>query len=218
MGPELLLLLIPFAACLGIFWVILRTSAGRIARQYRLLAERFGLELDQPAARMGGFVRPDPSAYGDYRGREVSFSAPGKGFKGTRQIESLLKVGLKDRRLRAQLAPTGPLGGLRQRDSGGQDRWKSGQEVFDQAVDVRTNDARALATALSDERLTWLAGTLKKTKASLYIGDGTIAYAKLGLIADDATRKTFEEVVEFLCDFAEAVEEAGGGEGPAGGE
>ena len=206
MGPELLLLLLPLAACLGIFWIILKFSSARITSQYRLLAERFGLELDQPPPRAGGFVRPDPSLYGHYRGREVSFSAPGKGLKGTRQTESVLKVELKDRTLRAQLAPTGLLGGLSQRDSGGQSRWKSGDASFDQAVDVRANHAATLAEVLTDERRSWLAGQLKKSKASLYIGDGTIAYAKLGLIADAGTRQMFEEVVEHLCDFAEAVE------------
>ncbi|MCH7226734.1 hypothetical protein [Haloferula sp. A504] len=207
MGPELLLLLLPLAACLGIFWIILRFSSARIANQYRLLSERFGLELDQPPAKMAGFVRPDPSLYGRYRGRELSFSAPGKGLKGTRQIESVVKLELRNRQLKAQMAPSGLLGGLRQRDSRGQDRWKSGEATFDQAVDVRTNEPKTLEEVLTDDRRTWLAGNLKSLKGSVYVGDGTIAYAKLGLIADDATRLKFEEVVDFLCDFAEAVED-----------
>ncbi|BCX49610.1 hypothetical protein HAHE_35180 [Haloferula helveola] len=206
MGPESLLLILPVAGCLGIFWIILKFSSSRIATQYRLLAERFGLELDQPPVKMGGFVRPDPSLHGEYRGREVSFSAPGKGLKGTRQIESLVKLELKDRRLRAQMAPAGLLGGLRQRDSGGKGRWKSGDEAFDEAVDVRTGNPAILQEVLTDERRKWLASALKKSKATLYIGDGAIAWAKLGLIADEATRLRFEEVVEFFCDFAEAVE------------
>lgn len=206
MGPELLLLLLPLAACLGIFWILLKFSAAKITGQHRLLAERFGLELDQAPPRAGGFVRPDPSLYGHHRGREISFSAPGKGLKGTRQTESVLKVELKDRTLRAQMAPSGLLGGLSQRDSGGQSRWKSGDASFDQAVDVRANHAATLTGVLTDERRSWLTGNLKKTKASIYIGEGTIAYAKIGLIADAGTREMFEEVVEFLCDFAEAVE------------
>lgn len=205
MGPELLLLLVPLVLCLGIFWIIFKFSSAKIATQYRLLGERFGLELDQPPPRMAGFVRPDPSLYGHYRGREVSFSAPGKGLKGTRQIETLLKLELKDGKLQAQMAPSGLLGGLRQRDSG-QRRWTSGDEAFDQAVDVRTNHAMTLAAVLTDERRAWLAANLKKSRASIYVADGTIAYPKLGLIADEATRRKLEEVVEFLCDFAEAVE------------
>lgn len=206
MGPELFLLIIPLAACLGIFWVALKFSSAKIATQHRLLAERFGLEFNQPPTKVGGFVRPEPTVYGHYRGREMSFSAPGKGLKGSRQIESLLKLELKDRELRAQMAPTGLLGSLSQRDSGGQSRWKSGDGVFDQAVDVRTNHAMTLAAALTDECRTWLAANLKKSKFTLYVGDGTIAFAKLGLIAEDATRLKFEEAVELLCDFAEAVE------------
>jgi len=206
MGLELLRLILPLLACLAIFWGILKVSSSRIANQHRLLAKHFDLEFDQATPTMAGFVRPEPTVYGHYRGRETSFSAPGKGLKGSRQIESLLKLELKDRRLKAQLAPTGVLGGFRQRDSGGQARWKSGDENFDQAVDVRTNHADILAAALTDERRAWLAKHLKKSKASIYIGDGTIAYAKLGLIANEATRLDFEEVVEFLCDFAELVE------------
>ena len=206
MGPELLLLLLPLAACMGIFWIILRFSSARITNQHRILAERFDLEFSQLPATMGGFVRPEPTVYGAYRGREISFSAPGKGLKGSRQIESLLKLELRDRRLKVQMAPTGLLGGLRQRDSGGLSRWKSGDEGFDRAVDVRTSHGEVLNGVLTEERRTWLADRFKRSKASLYVGDGTIAYAKLGLIGDEATRLQFEEMVEFLCDFAESLE------------
>ena len=50
------------------------------------------------------------------------------------------------------------------------------------------------------------ASNLKKSKATLYIGGGNLAYAKLGLIADEATRKDFEAAAEFLCDLAESAE------------
>lgn len=206
MGPEILLAVALIAGGAAVYWIILSYSAGKIAAHYRLLAARFGLELEQPTARMRGFVRPDPSVYGQYRGREISISAAGTGIKNTRQIESLLKVELKYRELSAQLSTTGLLGGLRQRSREGQVRWKSGDEAFDRSVDVRTNQAVTLADVLTDERRGWLARTLKDSQATIYIGNGIIAYAKLGLIADDATRLKFEAVVEFLCDLAEAVE------------
>lgn len=205
MGAEILRLLVPLALCLGIFWVILKASSARIANQHRLLAERFGLEIDQPPPKMGGFIRTDPSLYGRYRGRELSFSAPGKGLKGSRQIESLVKLELRDRTLRAQMTPKGLLRSFGQR-AGGLARWMSGDEAFDQAVDVRADHSRILEAVLTVERRARLAEHLRKSKATLYIGDGTIAYAKLGLIADEATRRQAEEVVEFLCDLAEAVE------------
>jgi hypothetical protein len=59
---------------------------------------------------------------------------------------------------------------------------------------------------LTEERRTWLASNLKKSKATLYIGGGNLAYAKLGLIANEATRKDFEAAAEFLCALAESVE------------
>jgi hypothetical protein len=155
---------------------------------------------------MKGFIRPEPSVYGSYRGREMSISVPGKGLQNTRQIESVLKLELKGSQLNAQLTAAGPLGGLRQRDSGGQARWKSGDERFDSAIDVRTDQAGALAALLTEKRRVWLSSTLKKSKATLYIGAGNIAYAKLGLIANEAARKDFEAASEFLCDLAETIE------------
>ncbi|MEM7386941.1 MAG: hypothetical protein AAF514_18535, partial [Verrucomicrobiota bacterium] len=174
-------------------------------KQYQALSTRFGLDLEQMPPQMGGFIRPEPSAYGIYREREISFSAPGKGLTGTRQTESVLKVEVKDRTLRGQISASGLLG-LGQRGHGGQARWQSGDETFDGAVDVRTDQGEVFAKVLTRERQRQLAAILKASKATLYIAKGTIAYAKMGLIADDRTRQGFEEVVEFLCDFAEAVE------------
>jgi hypothetical protein len=118
----------------------------------------------------------------------------------------VLKLELKGSQLSAQLTAAGPLGGLSQRDSRGQARWKSGDERFDQTVDVRTDHSEILVALLTEERRKWLASNLKKSKATLYIGGGNLAYAKLGLIANEATRKDFEAAAEFLCDLAESAE------------
>ena len=206
MGPEIFIVVALVVVGTAIFWIILKHSAGKIAAQHSLLAERFGLEIDQPPVKMKGFLRPDPSVFGEYRGREISFSAMGKGIKETRQIESLLKVQLRNRTLSAELVTKGPFGGLRQSESKGQVRWVSGDEAFDKAVDVRTNQGTTLAEVLTDERRAWLANTLKTSRATIYVGDGIIAYAKQGLIADDSTRQKFEEVAEHLCDLADAIE------------
>ena len=115
------------------YWIALKNSSEKIGRQFQILSERLELQLDQPMPKMGGFLRPEPSLYGTYRGREMSISVPGKGLQNTRQIETLLKIGITDKNISAQLTATGPLGGLRQRDSGKQARWKSGDEKFDNA-------------------------------------------------------------------------------------
>jgi hypothetical protein len=52
----------------------------------------------------------------------------------------------------------------------------------------------------------WLTSNLKRSKATLYIGGDNLAYAKIGLIANEDTRKDFETAAEFLCDLAESVE------------
>jgi hypothetical protein len=206
MESKIIFIIALIIAVVAVYWIVLKCAAEKIATQYQLLAERFGLELNQPDVKMGGFIRPEPSVYGNYRDREISISVPGKGLQNTRQIESVLKLELKGSLLSAQLTAAGLLGGLRQRDSGGQRRWKSGDEAFDSTVDVRTDQGEALASLLTEERRRWLTGTLKKSKATLYIGSDNLAYARLGLIANEATRKDFEAAAEFLCDLAESVE------------
>ena len=206
MGSEIIFIVALIIAVVAVYWIVLKSSAEKIASQYQLLAERFGLELNQPDVKMGGFIRPEPSVYGNYRDREISISVPGKGLQNTRQIESVLKLELKGSQLSAQLTAAGLLGGLRQRDSGGQRRWKSGDEAFDSTVDVRTDQGEVLKDVLDDARKAWLTKTLKKSKATLYIGDGNLAYARLGLLGSDSTREDFEAATEFLCDLAETLE------------
>jgi hypothetical protein len=206
MGSEITFVIALIIAVVAIYWIILKNSADKIASHYQQLAKRFGLELEQVAPKMAGLIRPEPSVYGNYRGREISVSVPGKGLQNTRQVESVLKVGVENKELSAQLTATGLLAGLSQRDSGGQKRWKSDDEAFDNAIDVRTNQGGTLEALLTDERRQWLASTLKRSKATIYIGTGTLAFAKLGLIGNEATRLDFEAAAEFLCDLAETVE------------
>jgi hypothetical protein len=206
MGSEIIFIIVLIIAVALVYWIVLKSSAEKIATQYQLLAARFELALNQSAAKMRGFIRPEPSVYGSYRGREMSISVPGKGLQNTRQIESVLKLELKGSLLSAQLTAAGPLSGLRQRGSHSQARWKSGDEHFDSAIDVRTDHGGALTALLTEERRMWLTSNLKRSKATLYIGGDNLAYAKIGLIADETTRKDFEEAAEFLCDLAESVE------------
>ncbi len=208
MLPSILLVLILVCGVAAIFWIILKTSAQKIEAQYALLAEKLELELNVPKPTMIGFVRAEPSLYGRHGGREVSISAPGKGLQNTRQIETVLKLEIKDRQLAAQLTTNGLLGGLRQRDSSGMDRWKSGEAAFDAAVDVRTNDTRLLDRLIDSALQDGLMAILKQGKGSIYIGGGVIAYAELGLIADAGRRERFENTLKLLQQLAGAIEAA----------
>lgn len=206
MGTEIAFVLALAVAVAAIFWLILRNASEKITVQYQALSEQLGLELNVPEAKMLGFMRPEPSTFGTYRGRELSISVPGKGLQNTRQIETVLKIELRNKELRAQFTGAGLMGRMKQRDSGGQTRWTSGNAAFDAAIDVRSNQGERLAHILKDGHLNWIATTLKKNKGSLYIGNGTLVYTELGLISDEATRNRFAQVIEFLCDFAETIE------------
>ena len=191
---------------LSLFWIILKSSSIKIQAQYTQLAGKLGIELHTPPPKLGGFIRSEPLVFGIYRGREISFSAPGKGLQNTRQIETVLKIELRNRVLNVQFAPTGIMGSLGQRDSGELALWKSGDITFDAAIDVRSNQNNRLKSLLRPNMLQFLVQSLKKQSARLYIGNGVIAYTEIGLIADDSTRERFERSVEILCDFAENAE------------
>lgn len=192
----------------AIYWLILKSSAEKIGGQFAIFAKKYGLELNQPDPGLGGFIRPEPSLYGAHKERELSISVPGKGLQNTRQIETLLKLELKDNEFSAQMTGTGLLGGFRQRDSRGMTRWKSGDEAFDAAVDLRTNDAKLATKVFSAEHRQSIAALIKQGKGSIYIGGGVLAYAELGLIANDTVRVRFESVLGLFHDLAEAIEVA----------
>jgi hypothetical protein len=206
-APFILALVLLVAA---VFWILLRNSSAKIEAQYARLAKDLGLELEIPSTKLAGFVRQEPSVYGRHRGREISVAVPGKGLQNTRQIETVLKVELRDKTLNAQLASAGLMGRLGQRDSGKKTRWKSGDTAFDHAIDVRSDAGARLTDLLNAERRRWIADLLQRSRATIYIGGGTLTYARLGLIASDARRQEFEVVGEFLCDLAETVESDSG--------
>lgn len=206
MPPTALFILMLVLGIAVLYWMILKNAAAKIVRQYALLAEAHDLELNEPAPAMGGFIRPEPSLYGRIKEREISLSVPGKGLQNTRQIETVLKLQVQDKRFSAQLTKAGLLGGFRQRDSRGMERWKTGDAAFDAAVDVRTSDARQMDRLIVPDLQASLCELLKKGKGSIYIGGGIIAYAELGLIANDAVRQRFESVLELFLTLAKEIE------------
>ncbi|WP_269524128.1 hypothetical protein [Coraliomargarita parva] len=189
-----------------LFWTLVRKASVKIQAQFEQLSEAYGLELNIPAPQLLGMIRPEPSVFGSHRGRELSISVPGRGLQNTRQIETVLKVELRDKALAAQFAPAGLLSGLSQRDSKGKPRWKSGDTAFDAAVDVRTDMGPRVASLLNEERRAWIFRQVKEAKANLYFGGGVLSYTELGLMADDARRERFESAIAFFCDLADTIE------------
>jgi len=204
-------MVIPFfiALVLGIgaiYWILLKNAADKIHTQYGKLAEAYNLELNQPPPTLAGFIRPEPSVYGELDGRELSISVPGKGLQNTRQIETVLKLALREKSFSAQITGSGLFSSFRQRDSGGMQRWKIGDEQLDAALDVRTNQGDLCAHLFEDGRGQALADLIKAGKGSIYIGGGVLAYAELGLIANEAVRERFQSVLSLFTSAAEAIE------------
>jgi hypothetical protein len=190
----------------AVFWVMVRHSSDKIVRQYRKMAFQLKVDLTEPEAQLGGFIRSEPFLHGMFRHREISISVPGKGLQNTRQIETIVKVKVKESSFTWQMTATGLLGGFRQRDSGSKSRWMSGEMLFDSIVDVRTNDDDRFARIFHVDRRALLAEILKGSKATIALRGGVLSFAEFGLIADDLKRERFGEVSELLCDFAELIE------------
>lgn len=190
----------------AVFWVIVRHSSEKIVAQYEKMAFRLKLDLTKPEAQMGGFVRSEPFLHGTYRKREMSISVPPKGLQNTRQIETIVKVKVKEPTFTFQMTATGLIGALQQRDSGSKARWMSGDAGFDTVVDVRTNDEARFARIFHVDRRALISKVLRGSKARIVLRDEVLSFAELGLIADDLKRERIIEVTELLCDFAEVVE------------
>jgi hypothetical protein len=170
------------------------------------MAQQLKLSLTEPEAQLGGFIRSEPFVHGDYRRREMSISAPGKGLQNTRQIETILKVEVDEASFTWQMTATGLLGGFRQRDSGSKTRWLSGDSVFDSVVDVRTNDEARFSRIFHADRRAQVAHALRGSKGTITLREGVLSFAEFGLIADDTKRENFLALTELLCDLAEVVE------------
>lgn len=206
MGIEIGFVVMLVVALAMVFWLIVRSASVKICRQYEKLAYQLRVKMTQPDPQLAGFIRPEPFLHGVYRERAMSLSVPGKGLQNTRQIETTLKVELTDKNIEWQMTGKGLLSGIKQRDSANMERWTSENNVFDFAVDVRTNEPARLTRILHDDRLERIADVLKGKKSSMYLGQGMMVYTKFGLIADDAERERFKAVIELFCDLAEVIE------------
>lgn len=190
----------------GLFWCILRQASLRIVRQFENLADRFQIELTLPPAQLAGFNRPEPYVYGEYRGREISISVPGKGLQNTRQIETRLKVAVDAPEFMFQITGRGLMGRMRQRDVKGLAQWMADESAFDAALDVRTNDQGRLTRAFGDSHQETVRAVIQASKGSITCRQGVLEFYQIGLISNETVRQRFETMADFLCDWAELIE------------
>lgn len=203
---NLPLILAMVVLAVATYWLILLYASQKIVEQYRALAKILGIDLNEPRPVMGGLIRPEPSLYGHFDGREISISVPGKGLQNTRQNETVLKVRFNDPRFRAQVVAGGFLGGLKQRDARGLKRWNSGDPSFDSTWDLRAAPQQPTGQVFDAAVRERIAALLQAGKGSLYIGGSVIAYAEIGLISKESTRQRFETAVALAADLAETIE------------
>ena len=203
---ELCFVVVLAVAVVAVFWFMVRQSSQKIVWQYQKMAQQFKIGLTEQKAQLAGFIRSEPFIHGTYRRREISISVPGKGLQNTRQIETILKVKVKERSFTWQMTPKGLLGGLRQRDSGTKTRWLSGDSLFDAQVDVRTSDEARFARIFHVDRRAIVAEIFKGSKGTITLREGVLSFAEFGLIADDLKREKFEKCTDLLCDLAEVIE------------
>jgi hypothetical protein len=206
---EVLSVIVMVIAVIFMFWFMLRAASRRIQLQFLRLSQRFAVELTQPPAQLAGFNRPEPFVHGDYRGRELSISVPGKGLQNTRQIETTLKIAVNAKLLHFQITGSGLMGRMRQRDTGKSGRWYAESVDFDQALDVRTNNDARLTRVLGPEQQAKVFGFIKASQGTIVCRHGVLIFHKIGLITQDAERERFEAIAEFLCDWAEEIEASG---------
>ena len=206
---EVLSVIVMVIAVIFIFWFMLRSASRRIQLQFLRLSQRFAVELTQPTAQLLGFNRPEPFVHGDYRGRELSISVPGKGLQNTRQIETTLKIAVNAKPFHFQITGSGLMGRMRQRDTGKSGRWYAESVDFDQALDVRTNNDARLIRVLGPEQQAKVFGFIKASQGTIVCRHGVLIFHKIGLITQDVERERFEAIAEFLCDWAEEIEASG---------
>lgn len=187
----------------ALFWWGLRSAASRIEGQYSTLSRELGLELTVPEAKLYGFVRPEPSLYGTFKGHEVSVSAPGVGLQKTRQSETVLKIGINKQPLVAQIVSAGMFARLQQRGSSGLRRISREGDT----VDIRASEARNRDLLIAAPFHAWLSEDLPASKASVYIGEISLAYVHPGLLSNVQIRTQIATAAEQLTNLAIQLDE-----------
>ncbi len=174
----------------------------KLVHQFRLLSEKFELELTIPEATMGGIYRRSPTLYGRCRGHEMSIFPKGYGLDNTRQTDVAVRITTRaNAKLHLTLAKRNLAGKLGQ--VGRLKEVRTGDASFDDVFSLKCNDAEA-AKQLFDE--TWrakVAAEWPKEDSFLTLQDSILTHLKMGLPYDDAARQEIEAMTEFCLDLSD---------------
>jgi len=173
---------------------------------YETLARDLSLELTTGTPKLWGFIRPEPFVHGHYRGREVSIAAGGRGLQGTREVETVIKVGGKTGNFRLQVTRSGKLAKMKQRDAGKDKPFKTGLLEFDQHFDLRGNRAPETSRLLNKEIREQMLACLAGSTGTLYLRNDMAVFVEYGLLTSEARRLKTVTRLELLINMLEAIE------------
>ncbi|WP_309397862.1 hypothetical protein [Cerasicoccus maritimus] len=177
---------------------------GRIVHQFRLLGEKFGIELEIPKATMGGLYRRNPTLYGRCRGHEMSIYPHGYGLDNTRQTDVAVRITTRaSAKLHLTLAKRNLSGKLGQ--VGRLKEIKTGDVKFDEVFSLKSNDPEAALAIFNEE---WRGKVMAEWPAEdsfLSLDKSILTHLKSGLPYEDKARLELEAMAEFCLDFSDNI-------------
>jgi len=199
-----LLFILGFAV-LGTVAVVAAFKQQRQARaRLAALASRLGLELKTQPAKFG--FEPLPVVEGPHRGRPVRFFTYSTGSGKNRTTWSAVSAAAAGAGpFTLDLYPQNFLG--RVAIALGMQDIRVGDEAFDQAFVVKSNDpAYAAAALLPELREHLLAVRQRGAHGHLTVQGGLVRYAEIGAFENDARVDRLAAMLDVACDLAEVTE------------
>ncbi len=204
------------ALAFGVFvfgFFLSRRSWRSICANYQALADRYGLDLTQPAAKGFGLFQASPYLFGVWEGRKTSVQTVTAGLKDSRQAETAIhmetalradcilmirsKRGL-NRMERSEFKNLSPVGG-------------PGVE-FDKRISIASNRPDWTSGRITAPMCERILDDLGKTAGTILLVKGRLTYRETGLLAGNRSLERIERMLVLLKWLADSLED--GSEAP----
>ncbi|MEO0795613.1 MAG: hypothetical protein AAFX93_10640 [Verrucomicrobiota bacterium] len=177
---------------------------GKLVEQFRILADKFDLELTIPEATMYGLYRRNPTLYGRFKGHEISIFPKGYGLDNTRQTDIAIRVSTKAKPdfqfTLAQRNLTGRLGQL-----GRLKEAQTGDQRFEAKYSLRSNSPDEAVALINDQWRSRVEGEWIGIEGFLSLHDGVITFLQVGLPYQSQAREQVERMVEFCVALSDEL-------------